>query len=184
MADHQNWCVFSLPLFSFPLCPMKTYVGVDVSKGTLAVAFPTMSDTWKVSSFANSPDGIRRLMSAYHKKLMWSLKRQALTRCFSRICSAKWRLTSQLSILSRSDRWSGHHFGKMQLSVTKTDESDSILLARYGQMTQPPLYEMDGEIMMCLRQKRTLLRQYKNRTAEAAATFTGQSTSLFHSITH
>ncbi|SFF37392.1 hypothetical protein SAMN05216167_15712 [Spirosoma endophyticum] len=32
-----------------------------VSKDTLAVAIPTNSDTWKVTSFANSPDGIRRL---------------------------------------------------------------------------------------------------------------------------
>ena len=49
----------------------------------------------------------------------------------------------------------------MQLSVTKTDESDAILLARYEQMAQPPLYEMDSDMMLCLRQKRTLLRQYK-----------------------
>lgn len=56
----------------------------------------------------------------------------------------------------------------MQLSVTKTDESDSILLARYGQMAQPPLYEMDSEIMMYLRQKRTLLRQYKKQQRSLA----------------
>lgn len=49
-----------LPVFS-PLRIMKTYVGIDVSKDTLTVAFPTTPDTWKVSSFANSPDGIRRL---------------------------------------------------------------------------------------------------------------------------
>lgn len=43
---------------------MKTYVGIDVSKDTLAVAFLTAPDTWKVSSFANSPDGIRRLINS------------------------------------------------------------------------------------------------------------------------
>ena len=36
----------------------------DVSKDTLALAVSTTPDTWKVSSFPNSPDGIRRLTNA------------------------------------------------------------------------------------------------------------------------
>ena len=56
----------------------------------------------------------------------------------------------------------------MQLSVTKTDESDSILLARYGQMAQPAVYEMDSDMMLRLRQKRTLLRQYKKQQRSLA----------------
>lgn len=149
---------------------MKTYVGIDVSKDTLAVAFPTTSDTWKVSSFANSPDGIRRLTSAlpaeahviieatgsYSVLLTYML-------CQAKIC---------LSVINPKQ---SHHFGKMQLSVTKTDDSDSILLSRYGQMIQPPLYEMDSEMMMCLRQKRTLLRQYKKQQRSLA--------NLHHSFT-
>lgn len=43
---------------------MKTYVGIDVAKDTLAVAFPLAADAWKVSSFANSPDGSRRRIQA------------------------------------------------------------------------------------------------------------------------
>ena len=41
-----------------------TYVGIDVSKDTLAVAFPTTPDAWKVSTYPKSPDGIRRLKGA------------------------------------------------------------------------------------------------------------------------
>lgn len=47
---------------------MKTYVGIDVSKDTLAVALPLSSDAWKVSNFTNSPDGIRRLTRALPKQ--------------------------------------------------------------------------------------------------------------------
>ena len=43
---------------------MKNYVGIDVSKDTLAVAFPLTADAWKVSTYANSPEGIRRLKGA------------------------------------------------------------------------------------------------------------------------
>lgn len=140
-----------------------------VSKDTLAVAFPTTPDAWKVSSFANSPDGIRRLKNtlpaeahvvieatgSYSVLLTYLL-------CQSKVC---------LSVINPKQ---SHHFGKMQLSVTKTDERDAILLARYGQMTQPSLYEMDRE-MMCLRQKRTLLRQYKKQHRSLA--------NLHHSFT-
>jgi transposase len=142
---------------------MKTYVGIDVSKDTLAVAFPTTPDVWKVSSFANSPDGIRQLKNAlpseahvvieatgsYSVLLTYML-------CQAKIC---------LSVINPKQ---SHHFGKMQLSVTKTDESDSVLLSRYGQMVQPSIYEMDSDVMLCLRQKRTLLRQYKKQQRSLA----------------
>jgi transposase len=142
---------------------MKTYVGIDVSKDTLAVAFPRTPDVWKVSSFANSPDGIRQLKNAlpseahvvieatgsYSVLLTYML-------CQAKIC---------LSVINPKQ---SHHFGKMQLSVTKTDESDSVLLSRYGQMVQPSIYEMDSDVMLCLRQKRTLLRQYKKQQRSLA----------------
>jgi transposase len=54
-----------------------------------------------------------------------------------------------------------HHFAQLQLSVTKTDESDAVLLARYGQLVQPPRYTMENDVLLRLKQKRTLLRHYK-----------------------
>ena len=149
---------------------MKTYVGIDVSKDTLAVAFTTTPDTWKVSTYPNSPDGIRRLMNTLpvqaHVVIEATGSYSVLLTYL--LCQAK----TNLSVINPKQ---SHHFGKMQLSVTKTDESDSVLLARYGQMAQPPLYEMDSEIMMCLRQKRTLLRQYKKQQRSLA--------NLHHSFT-
>jgi transposase len=47
----------------------------------------------------------------------------------------------------------------MRLSVTKTDESDAVLQARYGQMTLPAIYHIVSDALLRLRQKRTLLRQ-------------------------
>ncbi|SFE90328.1 hypothetical protein [Spirosoma endophyticum] len=42
---------------------MTTYIGIDVSKDSLSVAIPKPTTGWKVSSFANSPDGIRSLIN-------------------------------------------------------------------------------------------------------------------------
>ena len=58
-----------------------------------------------------------------------------------------------------------HNFAKMQMSVTKTDPRDAVLLAEYGRLVQPPVYQMVTDSLLRLRQKRTLLRQYmKQRT--------------------
>lgn len=66
---------------------------------------------------------------------------------------------------SKAARRSGHNFAKMQLSVTKTDPRDAVLLAEYGRLVEPPVYQMSTDSLLRLRQKRTLLRQYqKQRT--------------------
>jgi transposase len=52
--------------------------------------------------------------------------------------------------------------------VTKTDESDAVLLARYGQLVQPPRYTMESDVLLRLKQKRTLLRHYKKQQRSLA----------------
>ena len=42
---------------------MKMYVGIDVAKDTLAVAWPLTPTTWKVRSIANAPAAIRKLIN-------------------------------------------------------------------------------------------------------------------------
>ena len=42
---------------------MTIYIGIDVSKDNLSVAVPKPTAGWKVSSYANSPDGIRSLLN-------------------------------------------------------------------------------------------------------------------------
>ena len=59
-----------------------------------------------------------------------------------------------------------HYFAKMQLSITKTDPRDAVLLAEYGRIMQPAGYQISPDSMLLLRQKRALLKQYqKQRTA-------------------
>lgn len=42
---------------------MTTYIGIDVSKGSLSVAMPKPTTGWKVSNYANTPEGIRSLVN-------------------------------------------------------------------------------------------------------------------------
>lgn len=88
---------------------MKTYVGIDVSKDTLAVAFPTTPDAWKVSSFANSPDGIRRLKNAlpYEAHVVIEATGSYSVLLTYLLCQAK----INLSVINPKQ---SHHFGKMQ----------------------------------------------------------------------
>lgn len=142
---------------------MKTFVGVDVSKDTLAVALPSAASTWKVRSFGNTPEAIRKLISLLPAQAHVVLE---ATGSYSvlltyLLCQAE----VSVSVINPKQ---SHHFAKLQLSVTKTDESDAVLLARYGQVVQPPLYSMDSEVLLCLKQKRTLLRQYKKQRLSLA----------------
>ena len=42
---------------------MTPYIGIDVSKASLSVAMPKSTAGWKVSNYANTPDGIRLLVN-------------------------------------------------------------------------------------------------------------------------
>lgn len=137
---------------------MKTYVGIDVAKDSLAVAFPKSDSSWKAASFPNSPVGIRSLISFLPLEAHCVLE---ATGSYSMLVAY---MLSQAEInLSVINPKQSHHFAKMRLSVTKTDESDAVLLARYGQMIQPAIYHIVSDALLRLRQKRTLLRQYKKQ---------------------
>jgi transposase len=41
---------------------MKNYVGIDVAKASLAVAFTLPNGGWTTTTFTNTPDGIRSLI--------------------------------------------------------------------------------------------------------------------------
>ena len=137
---------------------MKTYVGIDVSKDTLVVAVPLPDGSWKLRNVSNTPEAIRKLISTLPTQAHVVLE---ATGSYSVLLT--YLLCQAEVAVSVINPKQSHHFAKLQLSVTKTDESDAVLLARYGQLVQPPLYTMESETLLCLKQKRTLLRQYKKQ---------------------
>jgi transposase len=137
---------------------MKTYVGIDVAKDSLSLAYAKSDTSWKVGSFPNSPAGIRMLISSLPSGAHCIVE---ATGSYSMLVT--YMLSHAQICISVINPKQSHHFAKMRLSVTKTDESDAVLLARYGQMTQPSVYQLTSDALLRLRQKRTLLRQYKKQ---------------------
>lgn len=136
---------------------MKIYVGIDVSKDSLAVALP-QSQGWQLLTFANNPEGIRSLQSKLPPNTHGILE---ATGSYSVLLAY---LFTQAGVdFSVINPRQSHHFAKMRLAITKTDERDAVLLAQYGQAFQPPLYRMSSDKLLIMRQKRTLLRQYKKQ---------------------
>ena len=56
-----------------------------------------------------------------------------------------------------------NHFSKMMLSVTKIDNLDAKLIALYGEKMRPLIYKLPSLTIQKLRQKHTLLRQFKKQ---------------------
>jgi len=137
---------------------MTTYIGIDVSKNSLSVAMPKPSSGWKVSTFANSPDGIRSLINQLPEQAHCVLE---ATGSYSVLVT--YMLTQAKVTISVINPKQSHHFAKMHLSVTKTDPRDAVLLSEYGRAIQPPVYQMSSDSLLLLRQKRTLLRQYQKQ---------------------
>jgi len=108
---------------------MKTYVGIDVAKDSLALAYAKSDTLWKADSFPNSPEGIRKLIHFLPSGAHCVVE---ATGSYSVLVT--YMLSQAQICVSVINPKQSHHFAKMRLSVTKTDESDAVLLARYGQM--------------------------------------------------
>lgn len=136
---------------------MKIYVGIDVSKESLAVALPQVQG-WQLLKFTNNPEGIRSLQLRLPDQAHCILE---ATGSYSVLLA--YLLTKAGVDHSVINPKQSHHFAKMQLSITKTDPRDAVLLAEYGRVFNPPLSQVSNDNLLKMRQKRTLLRQYKKQ---------------------
>ena len=137
---------------------MTTYIGIDVSKGSLSVAVPKLNAGWKLTEYPNSPDGIRALLSQLPDQPHCVLE---ATGSYSVLVT--YMLTQAKVTMSVINPTQSHHFAKMHVSVTKTDPRDAVLLSEYGRVIQPPVYHISNDSLLLLRKKRTLLRQYQKQ---------------------
>lgn len=148
-------------LFYSPLSiifPMSNYLGIDVSKDKLDVASLSAQNSWKVSQFSNSPEGIRTLIASLPTQAHCVIE---ATGSYSVLVS--YMLTQARVTISVINPRQSHHFAQMQLSITKTDSRDAVILAEYGRVMQPPVYQFSKDSLLALRQKRALLRQYQKQ---------------------
>ena len=87
---------------------------------------PKPTTGWKVSNYANSPDGIRSLLNQLPDQAHCVLEATG-----SYPVLLTYMLTQAKVTISVIKPKQSHHFAKMHLSVTKTDSRDAILLSEY-----------------------------------------------------
>jgi len=138
----QNWQRLNPLSSSFPFWAMKTYVGIDVAKDTLAVALPQTATSWKVRSIRNTPEAIRKMINELPDSAHVLL--EATGSYFVLLTYLLCQAQVTVSVINPKQ---SHHFAQLQLEVTKMDESDAVLLARYGQLVQPPCYTIESDVI-------------------------------------
>ena len=134
------------------------YIGIDVSKATLMVAYPQDNKKYKTREFQNTAEGIRSLISTlkaddhcvmeatgnYGYLLLYFLDKAG-------ICTS---MENPLKV---------KNFARTMLSVTKTDKADAKLLSLYGERMKPEPYKIPSEALLLLKQKRAVFRQFKKQ---------------------
>ncbi len=135
------------------------YIGIDISKSTFTVAYSSDRGS-AVRDFRNTSADIRKFIRTlpaechcvmeatgpYSTLLLYLLSKAGIT-------------------VSMENPLKIKNFAKAMLTVTKTDRADARLIALYGERMQPEPYKIPSETLMLLKQKRTVLRQFKKQLA-------------------
>lgn len=137
------------------------YIGIDVSKKTLAVAIPKAGKEgqFETKTYENSVKGIRELV----KKLNPEEDHCVMEATGNYSILLLYMLGKCNIPASMVNPRQTHHFFLMKLEVTKTDKKDSILLSEYGSAMHPPIFKLPSETLMKLKQKRTVIKQLKKQ---------------------
>lgn len=133
-------------------------IGIDVSKINFTVAYPT-ENAYRLDTITNDSKGIRKFINSlgncdYHCVL-------EATGTYSNLLV--YLIQEAQIAVSMVNLKQINHFAKMMLNVTKTDNLDAKLIAFYGEKMKPAIYKIPSSTIQKLRQKRTLLRQFKKQ---------------------
>jgi transposase len=147
---------------------MSTYIGFDIGKRTIHYAYSTAQGTWKTGSFTNDKQkiaaflkplpidahGIMEATGLYHFPLAYALQEAGIA----------------LSILNPCV---SSAYAKSLASISKTDQADALLLARFGKERQPASTQLASKAWQAFRHKlnhqqnlQADIQKVKNRLSE------------------
>lgn len=134
------------------------YIGIDVSKATLMVAYPQAKGGYKTTEFKNTATGIHSLIHTL----------QADDHCVMEATGnysylPLYLLSEAHITVSMENPLKVKNFARAMLTVTKTDKADAQLLSLYGARMQPAPYKVPSEALLSLKQKRAVIRQFKQQ---------------------
>jgi len=135
---------------------MKSYLGIDISKGSFVVAYPSSvkEGAYDLRTFQNTEEGIAQFQATvlpHHHCVLEATGTYSMG-LTDALCEAG----TDTSVLNPKQ---SHGFAQMMMMTVKTDAKDAKMLARYGAQLNPPLYKLPNRIILILKQKRQTLRQ-------------------------
>lgn len=142
---------------------MKHYIGVDVGKDSLAIAYQIAEDTWQYDEYTNNAQGIGQFIEElpYHKEAIHVIAES--TGVYSK--KLVQHLCENGIAVSLLNPKQSSGFAKVMLDSNKTDPDDARRLALFGQLIKPKSYQAKATEQEHLRQLRaTLAILIKQRT--------------------
>ena len=134
------------------------YIGIDISKDHFTVGIPT-GKTYQTKTYENSVNEARKFIKTLDKQQHHCVMEATGNYNYTLL----YMLCNQGYKVSLINPKQSKYFAKMMLSVTKTDLKDACLLSLYGEKMNPPLYKMPSQTIILLKQKRTVIRQFKKQ---------------------
>lgn len=135
------------------------FIGIDIAKETFVAAYPQVSGGYQTKTYSNDTRGVKKFIDSilnkdYHCILEATGNYGTLL---------LYMLANQDIRVSLINPKQIKHFGKMMLTVIKTDHVDAKLIAVYGEKMQPPLFKMPTQTIILLKQKKVMVRQLKKQ---------------------
>lgn len=129
---------------------MSAIVGIDVSKATLDVALLTSTETLhkQVSNTSKGFEQLHQFLQAHSP--MTRIGMEASGRYGEAVLNF---LLSHEYPVSYINPKQIHAFAKVYLHYNKTDKQDALLIARYSDLQQPPLYQPTSPQQQQLQQR-------------------------------
>ena len=140
-----------------------TFIGIDVSKDTLATAIPSEKEQWEVVNFGNNEAGIAALLQKAKALPAPHVVLEATGNYSMKVVFALCENQVPVSVLN--PKQSKGFIQGVLLSVTKTDAKDACALSLYGQLNKPKPYHLPSDKMLEISQLRVYLKQLKKQQA-------------------
>lgn len=125
------------------------YIGIDISKSSFVVAYPSTSG-YLTKTFPNTTAGGRKfiatLSATEHHCVMEATGNYGFLLLYL--------LHQSNMTVSLVNPKQIKHFARMMMTVTKTDEKDACMIAMYGEKMNPPIYKMPSQAIICSNRKR------------------------------
>jgi transposase len=139
----------------------KFWIGMDVSKDELVVAYQHQNENWIVKIFENSDHGIQTFIQHIAPFEQPHIVLEATGNYSMKVVFALCQKALAVSVLN--PKQSKGFIQGVLLSTTKTDAKDACALALYGQVNQPKTFRLPSNKILDISQLRTLLRQLKKQ---------------------